>query len=90
MVLNSSRSMTLRRSLPTHFVFVVFDFGELVLLRVQPELLFALLVFKAQGIGVARAVLQPVATGTADARVGLDPRLRFVPGKSHGGICMAL
>ena len=63
------------------FVFVVFDFGELVLLRVQPELLFALLVFKAQGIGVARAVLQAVATGTTDARVGLDPRLRFVAGQ---------
>ena len=35
------------------FVFVVFDFGELVLLGVQPELFCAFLVFEAQGVGVA-------------------------------------
>ena len=35
------------------FVLVVLNFGELVLLGVQPKLFLALLVFKAQCIGVA-------------------------------------
>src|SRR5260221_709558 len=47
------------------FVLVVLDFGELVLLRVQPQLFGARLVLEADGVGVARAVLQARACGTA-------------------------
>src|SRR2546427_751996 len=72
------------------FVLVVLDFGELVLLRVQPQLFGARLVLEADGVGVARAVLQARACGTALARSCLDARLRGVgrqrPGRHVGRV----
>ena len=60
------------------FVLVVFNLGELIFLGVQPKLLRTFLVFKAQGVGIARAVLHARTACSAQARMGLDARLRLV------------
>src|SRR5256885_2571793 len=79
---------TLFRSHP--FVLVVLDFGELVLLRMQPQLFGARLVLEADGVGVALAVLHARARCAALAGSGLDARLRGVgrqrPGRHVGGV----